>query len=252
MSTGLVKRFKVWREAFLDRHSDAADWRNTLFSGTTWTLWRLAQPLMATHCRGRVLDAGAGRGGWRSTIQRTAASYESLDIAPRGDMRPDWVGDITNMPQVPSTCFDVVVCHQVLEHVPDPLAALREITRVLKPGGTALISVPHLSRRHELPHDYFRFTPEGMAALSQRAGLKVEQLLPYGGMLSFLHHQVSTLVLSPFAAVPLLGALLAGLMIPLTLLSAWLDRLLDPASLAPVGVILLARRPIGDAAAPAA
>ena len=67
--------------------------------------------------------------------------------------------------------------------------------------------------------------------------------MPYGGCLSFLHHQFSTLVLSPFAAVPVLGDALAALMVPVTIAVAYADRLLDPAHLAPVGVVALAEAP---------
>jgi SAM-dependent methyltransferase len=238
--TGLLARLKIWRESFLDRHSDAGDWRNRFFSATNWTLWRTARPLMGIACRGLVLDAGAGRSGWQQTILATAAGYESLDIAPRGTHRPDWIGDLTSMPQVPSQRFDAVVCHQVLEHVTDPLAALREMRRVLKPGGQMIISVPHLSRRHELPHDYFRYTPEGMTWLLRKAGFSVDQMVPYGGILSFMHHQVSTLLLSPLAMVPVLGDLMAVLVAPVSIAIGIADRMLDPGALAPVGIVVLA------------
>jgi SAM-dependent methyltransferase len=158
-------------------------------------------------------------------------------------MSPAWIADLTAMPQVPSGRFDSVVCHQVLEHVKDPMAVARELARVLKPGGLAIVSVPHLSRRHELPHDYFRFTPEGLSWLLQNAGFSRVQIVPYGGLLSFLHHQVSTLLLSPFAAVPVLGDVLAAIMAPVSVAVGFMDRLIDPAKLAPVGVVALAAAP---------
>jgi SAM-dependent methyltransferase len=156
-------------------------------------------------------------------------------------LSPDWIADLTAMPQVPAGRFDTAVCHQVLEHVRDPLAAARELARIVKPGGTAIVSVPHLSRRHELPHDYFRFTPEGLSALLQAAGFSDVRLVPYGSLLSFLHHQVSTLVLSPFAAMPVVGDVLAAIMAPVSIAVGFLDRLIDPARLAPVGVVAVAR-----------
>ncbi|KAG9308718.1 S-adenosyl-L-methionine-dependent methyltransferase [Chiua virens] len=44
-------------------------------------------------------------------------------------------GDVMHLGQIPSDTFDVVHCHQVLQHVPDPVRALREMRRVAKPGG---------------------------------------------------------------------------------------------------------------------
>jgi SAM-dependent methyltransferase len=144
---------------------------------------------------------------------------------------------------VPDQRFDSVVCHQVLEHVKNPMAAAAELARVLKPGGLAVISIPHLSRRHELPHDYYRFTPEGLRHVLESAGFVVKDVTPYGGILSFLHHQVSTLVLSPTAAIPVLGDVLAAAMVPVTMLVGLLDRCLDPWGLAPAGIVALAERP---------
>lgn len=237
-----VSRLKTWRESFLDRHSSMEDWRNRYFSGVTWTLWRAAVPMMAQGCQGLVLDAGAGRSGWRSVIRRTAGEYESLDLAPRGGTTPDWIGDLTAMPHVPAYRFDSVVCHQVLEHVKDPMAAVAEIARVLKPGGLAVISIPHLSRRHELPHDYYRFTPEGLRHVLESAGFVVKDMKSYGGILSFLHHQVSTLVLSPTSTIPVLGDILAAAMVPFSVLVGLMDRCLDPWSLAPAGIVALAEK----------
>src|SRR4026209_2856194 len=101
------------REAFLDSHPDAADWQSLVCSGTTYSLWGMSRPWMREHCRGLVLDAGSGRGAWRRSILETAAGYEYIDVAPRHDHAPTWVGDICSMSQVPDGRYDSVVCHQV-------------------------------------------------------------------------------------------------------------------------------------------
>jgi SAM-dependent methyltransferase len=231
------------REAFLDAHGDATEWRSRLFSGTTYALWEASRAPMRSFCRGLVLDAGSGRGAWRSLILESAQGYESIDMAPRHDHAPTWIGDICTMTEVPDHRYDTVVCHQVLEHVRHPSQAVKHMSRVLKPGGTLILSVPHLSRRHELPHDYYRFTQEGLGVLLSDAGLEIGQITAYGGVLSFLHHQASMIVPGMFAGLPLIGTVFLACNAPLSWCAVWLDRLIDRSRLLPTGVVAIASRP---------
>jgi SAM-dependent methyltransferase len=238
-----VAALKASRERFLDRHRDADDWRNRLFSGASLALWRVARPVTLAASRGRVLDAGSGRGSWRRVIVAGGGEYESIDVAPRGDDRPTWIGDVMAMPQVPGDRYDCVVSHQVLEHLPKPWLALAEFFRVLRPGGQVVISAPHLSRRHELPHDYFRFTQQGMGALLADAGFVDVAVQPVGGPLCFLHHQASCILPGVLSPVPVLGATLAAINAVPAWLSVHLDRVIDAGALLPMGVLATARRP---------
>jgi SAM-dependent methyltransferase len=79
--------------------------------------------------------------------------------------------------------FDVVICEQVLEHVPDPWAAAANLRRLCAPGGLVIVSTPFLVKVHELPFymlDYWRFTPRGLRELLERAGLEVEAVDSWG------------------------------------------------------------------------
>ncbi|MEQ1931428.1 MAG: class I SAM-dependent methyltransferase [Parvularculaceae bacterium] len=238
------------RERTLDRWPSASDAVNVWFSGTTYALWRAAKAPTADNAKGLVLDAGSGRGGWKSVIEGAGAKRETLDIAPKKGEAPDWVADLTGMPQVPSGRFDAAICHQVLEHVPRPHKALAELARVLKPGGALVLSVPHLSRLHELPHDYFRYTESGLGVLLDDAGLKIESIEAYGGTLTFIHHQFSTLFLGVASLAGPLYPVFVALNAPLSLLAVALDRMLDPRGMAPTGYVCVARK-AGAAPGPA-
>jgi SAM-dependent methyltransferase len=78
--------------------------------------------------------------------------------------------------------FDVVICEQVIEHVPDPAAAAANLRRLCVPGGHVVVSTPFLIRVHELwgMQDYWRFTPRGLQTLLERAGLEVDTVEAWG------------------------------------------------------------------------
>jgi SAM-dependent methyltransferase len=81
--------------------------------------------------------------------------------------------------------FDVVICEQVLEHVPDPWLATEHLRELCAPGGHVIVSTPFLIRIHEerILHDmkdYWRFTPRGLRVLLERAGLEIVGVESWG------------------------------------------------------------------------
>jgi len=67
--------------------------------------------------------------------------------------------------------FQRVECDAVLEHVPEPDLIMREIERVLLPGGYAHIVTPFCHPFHEYPKDYRRFTPDGLSSMAGSLGV---------------------------------------------------------------------------------
>ncbi len=94
-------------------------------------------------------------------------SYKVLDKV--ADYHPDIVGDIHNLP-FPDNSVDALVCISVLEHVEEPQKAVREMHRVLKPGGYCYIYAPFLFYYHPEKGyygDYYRFTVEGIKYMTR-------------------------------------------------------------------------------------
>jgi SAM-dependent methyltransferase len=97
-------------------------------------------PMIQEH--GRVLDIAPSRYVTDRVRRIQPALYVRLDLDPAADGREiDVQASMTDLPFAEGS-FDLVVCFHVLEHVPDDRAAMRELARVLKPGGLALAQVP--------------------------------------------------------------------------------------------------------------
>jgi ubiquinone/menaquinone biosynthesis C-methylase UbiE len=95
------------------------------------------------------------------------SNYKILDKV--ADYKPDIVGDIHNLP-LPDASLDAVICIAVLEHVEEPQKAMKEIYRVLKPGGFCFIYVPFLYYYHPMKgyyQDFYRFTYDGVKYLTR-------------------------------------------------------------------------------------
>ncbi|MEJ5913400.1 class I SAM-dependent methyltransferase [Pseudokineococcus sp. 1T1Z-3] len=89
-----------------------------------------------------VLDVAPSRQMARRMARLCPRGYASLDFDPAADgRRVDIRASLTALP-LPDDCVDLLLCYHVLEHVPEDRTAMKEIARVLKPGGLALIQVP--------------------------------------------------------------------------------------------------------------
>jgi SAM-dependent methyltransferase len=95
----------------------------------------------------RVLDAGCGRECVLVDIPEDAyvvgIDLDRDALALNSRVNEIIVGDVQSYP-LPDQEFDAVVCVNVLEHLPDPKAALANMTRALKPGGTMSLGLPNL------------------------------------------------------------------------------------------------------------
>lgn len=124
----------------------------------------IEQTLARIPAGAKILDAGAGECQFKKFCghleyvaqdfaQYTGEGEVGLQTGTWDNTKLDIVSDITAIP-VTDGSFDAVMCTEVLEHVPDPVAALKEMDRVLKPGGYLLVTAPFASITHFAPYHF--------------------------------------------------------------------------------------------------
>lgn len=114
----------------------------------------------------KILDAGAGElkykkyCGHLNYVSQDFGQYtgegnkQGLQMKKWDNTKLDIVSDIISIP-VADQSFDAIMCVEVLEHVPEPIRAIKEFSRILKPGGTLVITAPFCSLTHFAPYFFY-------------------------------------------------------------------------------------------------
>ena len=140
-----------------------------------------------------VLDVGAGTCRYRKNFAHCNykthdfKQYEGYQDNKEGQYgQIDYVSDITALP-IPDESYDIILCTEVLEHVPEPIAALQEMARILRPGGRLFITAPLGSGLHQAPYHYYGgYTPYWYQHFCPQFGLSVVEVVPNGGFFKLL------------------------------------------------------------------
>ncbi len=160
----------------------------------------VAEKAHAIQSGARVLDAGAGECRYRKLFEHchyTTQDFGLYQGTSSGPLKETWayggidhVCDIAAIP-VPDASFEVVLCTEVLEHVPDPINVLRELSRVLAPSGSLLLTAPLSCGLHQEPyHFYGGYTPHFYRKYLAEFGLNVVEIRPMGGLLKHVAQEV--------------------------------------------------------------
>lgn len=140
----------------------------------------------------RVLDVGSMNvnGAFREMFQD--CDYVGIDIAAGDNV--DIVVPEYEYP-FQDDAFDVIISGSTLEHVKKPWLWIKEVGRLLKPGGKLCIIVPYAHPYHNHPVDCWRVFPEGLQVLFDEADLKTVKLEMHDGSDGGIHPILGQIVI---------------------------------------------------------
>jgi SAM-dependent methyltransferase len=130
-------------------------WARRFVPTVAWQMRPQTDAMVALARRGPTIDVGAGgRQVAPDVIAVDAVAHPGTGVVADIGHLPFRRGGVTG-----------VICTGTLEHVADPVGAVKEFARVLAPDGVAHVEAPFIQPYHADPHDYWRFTHEGLALL---------------------------------------------------------------------------------------
>jgi len=100
----------------------------------------------------KILDVGAGPQPYRNVCGSLGLEYEALDFGDYSNL--DYKMDLTKPIDLLNETYDGILLTEVLEHIPNPVALLEDLVRILKIGGKLIITAPMKCDRHQEPYIY--------------------------------------------------------------------------------------------------
>jgi SAM-dependent methyltransferase len=191
------------------------------YAGLYYILMRTFSPVYSDRrplnrfldsAEGLVLNIGSGNSPRRAGVVNVdMMDYENVDL----------VCDIHALP-FRENSVDAIMSVAVLEHVRDPAAVLKEVYRVLKPGGRVFSVIPFMQPFHASPHDYQRYTLPGIQFLHRDFQLVESGVFsgPISGLLWVVQETMASLL--SLGSANLRNILTIGLM-----LATWPIKFLD-------------------------
>jgi SAM-dependent methyltransferase len=150
----------------------------------------------------RLLDAGAGEQRYRAHcahleyVSQDFGGYDGngdgtgLQTGTWNSNDSDILSDICQIPE-PDASFDAILCTEVLEHLPEPITALREFRRLLKPNGILILTAPFTSLTHFAPyHFYSGFNHYFYEKWLPELGFSIRELSPNGNYFDVLKQEL--------------------------------------------------------------
>ena len=142
------------------------------------------QQALPTYAKGALIDLGCGKVPLFATYKGHVSSVTCLDWGNSMHPNPhlDQEQDLNQPIAYPDSSFDSIILSDVLEHIRKPEELIREMHRILRPGGHVIMNVPFYYGLHEQPFDYYRYTRHALKSMTEDAGFEVVELASIGGV----------------------------------------------------------------------
>lgn len=175
MNYNLIKKIKsmipeiIWNPIYIHSHKTSRSIKKLIFNSKieNYHKW---------------IDVGCGTRPYESYFPN--GSYIGVDVEVSGAKNsmknPDYFYDGSNLP-FDTDSVDGVISTQVLEHVPNARLLIKEMSRIVKPNGRMILSIPFVWQEHEIPFDYSRFSSFGITELLTNAGFEIEEIVKDSG-----------------------------------------------------------------------
>lgn len=150
----------------------------------------------------RLIDVGAGELRWKNACSHLQyVSQDFCQYSGGGDNKGlqcnefdtshiDIVSDIIDIP-VEDESFDAVLCSEVIEHIPYPEMAVKEISRILKTGGELILTAPVCSFTHMAPYYFYNgFSKYWYEEVLGKYNLVIEEITPNGNFFSYIRQEL--------------------------------------------------------------
>lgn len=188
--------------------------RNPRFLGVSSRLMadstaRLYDKYLPKYASGKLIDLGCGNVPFYDVYKDLIIENICADW-PNSMHKNEYLDtecDLNQRLPFPDSDFDTIIISEVLEHISNPELTWAEMTRILKPGGRIILSVPFLYKIHEAPHDYFRYTEFALRNFAAKNKLSVLELESLGGLPEVL----TDIIAKKFAQFPLIGNFMSDL-----------------------------------------
>ncbi len=155
-----------------------------------------------------TLDVGAGLSPYKHNFEALGFNYFSQDFnlyrpskkKNSGLQNLEWeypkhnfVCDVLDIPDTPK--YDFIICTEVFEHVPDPVALIKKLSALTKPDGYILITVPFLSLMHQGPYWFSSgLSPFWFEYWAEKLNLEICELEVSGDYIDLMEQEVARLL----------------------------------------------------------